>query len=301
MKYRYICVKCRRIVAVVSLFLAACGTEAAAANIGSLSLPDRIQAGQPLTLRTSGTGKAVLYIVGPGQVLRRDVRRGEILSFSAGELQNAGRYVVCVVGSGSVEKAQFDVLPAAQPASLSFLAKPSRLPANQTGGISGVAYVFDSFRNLIQEPAQVSFQLLNGTGAAQTQTVSTRNGVAWVKMNSGAKSGAAQFQARVGAITDSRIVQQVPGEPCNLRINAQKSGQRLVVETAPVQDCTGNAVSDGTIVTFTETRNGHNEATVDVPLKRGVARTELPVLDGAVVSVASGVAIGNEIRLGNLP
>jgi hypothetical protein len=40
------------------------------------------------------------------------------------------------------------------------------------------------------------------------------------------------------------------------------------------------------------------EATVDVPLKRGVARTEMPAYNGATISVATGVVMGNEIHLG---
>ena len=74
----------------------------------------------------------------------------------------------------------------------------------------------------------------------------------------------------------------------------------MVLETEPVRDCSGNAVSDGTIVTFTQTYNGHSEATVDVPLKRDVARTELPAREGSVISVATGVVMGNEIRLGEV-
>jgi hypothetical protein len=38
---------------------------------------------------------------------------------------------------------------------------------------------------------------------------------------------------------------------------------------------------------------------VDVPLKRDVARTEMPARDGAVISVATGVVMGNEIHLGD--
>jgi hypothetical protein len=60
-------------------------------------------------------------------------------------------------------------------------------------------------------------------------------------------------------------------------------------------------VADGTTITFTETRNGHSEATVDVSLKHGVAHADMPVLDGAVVSVAAGVVMGNEIHLGDRP
>jgi len=69
------------------------------------------------------------------------------------------------------------------------------------------------------------------------------------------------------------------------------------VETEPVRDCSGNALPDGTIVTFTETYNG-GESTVDVPLKRGIARADMPAHSGAKVSVATGVFIGNEIRVG---
>ena len=59
-------------------------------------------------------------------------------------------------------------------------------------------------------------------------------------------------------------------------------------------------MSDGTIVTFTQTYKGRSEATVDVPLKRDVARTELPAREGSVISVATGVVMGNEIRLGDV-
>jgi hypothetical protein len=78
-------------------------------------------------------------------------------------------------------------------------------------------------------------------------------------------------------------------------MNVRPLGQRLALETEPVRDCSGNPVPDGTIVTFTEAYSG-GEATVDVPLKRGVAKTEMPAYDGATISVATGVVMGNEIR-----
>jgi hypothetical protein len=123
----------------------------------------------------------------------------------------------------------------------------------------------------------------------------TRNGVAWTKMDSATKEGAAQFVARAGTVSDRRVIQQVPGDPCVLRMSAKPAGQQLELETEPVRDCSGNAVPDGTIVTFTETYNGR-QATVDVPLKRGIARTEMPAYNGAAISVATGVVMGNEIR-----
>jgi hypothetical protein len=260
-------------------------------------LPKTVEAGSAFSIQSSGSGTAFLYIVGPGQVLRRRVQLGETAFFAPGDLHNAGRYLAVLVGGSSTENGGFDVTAAHQPMVLSFLAKPSRLPVDLHDGISGVVYVFDAFQNLVLVPAQVSFQLSSGAGAVQMRTAMTRNGVAWTKMNSAAQEGVAQFEARVGDATSTRVIQQVPGNPCHLRMSARASGQRLAVETEPVRDCSGNALPDGTIVTFTETYS-EGESTVDVPLKRGVARTDMPAYSGAKVSVATGVFSGNEIRVG---
>jgi hypothetical protein len=80
-------------------------------------------------------------------------------------------------------------------------------------------------------------------------------------------------------------------------MTAKPAGQKVDLETAPVRDCSGNAVPDGTIVTFTET-HGDAQTTVDVPLKRGVAKVEMPAYPGATITVASGVVLGNQIRWG---
>jgi hypothetical protein len=269
----------------------------ALAQTSGLRLPKTVEAGSGFSIQSSGSGTAVLYIVGPGQVLRRKVQLGETTFFAPGDLHNAGHYLAVLVGGSATENGAFDVTAAQQATVLSFLAKPSRLPVDLHDGISGVVYVFDAFQNLVLVPAQVSFQLSSVAGAVQMRTALTRNGVAWTKMNSAAQEGVAQFEARVGDATSTRVIQQVPGNPCHLRMSVRPSGQRLAVETEPVRDCSGNALPDGTIVTFTETYS-EGESTVDVPLKRGVARTDMPAYSGAKVSVATGVFSGNEIRLG---
>lgn len=283
----------------------------AMAQTGALRVPRAVEAGSAFSIPSSGSGKAVLYIVGPEQVLRREVKLGESVSFAAGDLHNAGHYMAVLVTDSATENGAFDVV-ASHPASLSFLAKPSRLAVDLRDGISGVVYVFDTFHNLVVSPTQVSFQLSGVAGAGQTRTVTTRDGVAWTKLNSASKEGAAQFVARDGVVSATRVIQQVPGDPCRLQMSARLSsqkpaeqrfagpklaGQRLTLETAPVRDCSGNAVPDGTIVTFKEIYKD-GEATVDVPVKRGVARTEMPAYPGATISVATGVVMGNEIRWG---
>jgi hypothetical protein len=278
----------------------------AMAQTGGLELPRTVEAGSAFSIPTTGSGKAVLYLVGPAQVLRREVTLGQNVSFAAGELHNAGHYVAVLVGDSATENGAFDAV-ASHPASLSFLAKPSRLAVDLQNGISGVVYVFDTFRNLVIAPTEVSFQLSGVAGAGQARTVVTRDGVAWTKLNSATKEGPAQFIARGGSVSATRVIQQVPGDPCRLRMNAHLSNQklsgakqtqtqpRLTLETEPVRDCSGNAVPDGTIVTFKEIYKD-GEATVDVPVKRGVARTEMPAYPGATISVATGVVMGNEIR-----
>jgi hypothetical protein len=269
----------------------------ALAQSGSMLLPVAAEADSAISIQSVGSGKAILYVVGPGQVLRRNVQLGETTFFGPGELYNAGHYVAVLVGDSSTESGGFDVI-AAQPATLSFLAKPSRLPVDLPDGISGVVYVFDKFQNLVLAPTPVSFQLSGLADTAGTRTAVTRNGVAWTKMNSAAKEGAVQFVARVGDAVGTRVIQQVPGDPCHLRMSAKPLGQRLAVETEPVRDCRGNALPDGTIVTFTETYDG-GASTVDVPIKRGIAQTDMPAYGGAKISVAMGVFVGNEIRWGN--
>ncbi len=215
----------------------------------------------------------------------------------AGSLYNAGHYLAILVGASSTEQGSFDVVPAKQPANLSFLAKPSRLSVGLHNGISGAVYVFDAYHNLITAPLPVSFELSPPSGTAQDRTMVTQNGAAWTEMDSTAKEGIDKFAARVGGISSTRVVEQVPGDPCSLRMSAQPAGHQVELKTDPVRDCSGNAVPDGTIVTFTENYHG-TQSTVDVPLKRGIAQVDMPAYSGARISVASGVVLGNEVQWG---
>jgi hypothetical protein len=269
----------------------------ARAESAGMKLPQQVRAGAAFSIETTGSGKAVLYIIGFGDVLRQEVQLGETTSFTAGVLHNAGQYLAILVGDSSRDEGAFDVLPASQVANVSFLAKPSRLPVGLHDGISGAVYVFDAYQNLITAPSTVSFQLSGISGVTQARSATTRDGRAWTQMDSAVKEGNAQFVARVGDISATRIIQEVPGDPCGLRMSARPAGQKIELETDPLRDCSGNAVPDGTIVTFTEVYDG-KQTTVDVPLKRGIAQAELPAYNGAKISAATGVVLGNEIRWG---
>lgn len=268
--------------------------QLALAQSGGMTLPATVEAGSAFSIQTAGSGNAVLYIVGPGQALRQDVQLGGATAFPAGSLYNAGHYLAILVGATSSDNGSFDVLPAKEPVNLSFFAKPSRLPVGLHNGITGAVYVFDAYHNLITAPTPVSFELSNASGTQQ-HAMNTQNGAAWTEMDSTAKEGIDKFNVRVDGVSSTRVVEQVPGDPCGLQMSAKQSGQRLELTTAPVRDCSGNAVPDGTIVTFTENYDGA-QSTVDVPLKHGVAQVEMPDRSGARISVASGVVMGNEIH-----
>jgi hypothetical protein len=260
----------------------------------SMTLPSVVAAGSAFSIPTSGSGDGFLYIIGPSQAIKQPVHLGDPISFAAGDLHSAGTYLAILVTGSSTESQQFNVASADKIETLGFIAKPSRLPVGLHDGISGTVYVFDPYHNLILKPMPVTLQLSNGTGAVQSRTVTTRNGLAWSRMDSSEKEGAAKFIAKAGDITSTRIIAQVPGDPCSISITAQPDGGKVKVQTAPVHDCSGNAIPDGTIVTFTETVDG-KQSTVDVPLKQGIARVDMPAYKGSRISVASGVVAGNEI------
>lgn len=271
--------------------------SAAYAQDQPLGVPTSIEAGKAFSIHNPGSGEATLYIVGPGQVLKRTVQLGTATYFPAGSLYNAGHYVVILSQASGTSSQSFDVRPVDAPSSLSFLAKPSRLPVGVHDGITGAVYVFDVYHNLITAPVPVSFELSSPSGAEQKQVVTSRAGAAWTEMDSTSRQGSSKFIAQAGDVSSTSIIRQVPGDPCDLKVSAQPSGRELDLQTAPVLDCSGNEVPDGTIVTFTETYPG-GQSTVDVPLKRDIAEVKMPAHDGATFTVASGVVLGNQIRWG---
>ena len=267
----------------------------AAAQSGELSVPKNIQAGAAFSIVCPGSGNGTLYIVGPSQAIKRDVQLGQTIRFAAGSLYNAGHYTVILSSQSSGRTGSLDVVPASKPSDLTFIAKPSRLPVAQHSAITGAAYVLDSYQNMITQPLQIAFELSNPAAPTQTRTVETRNGAAWTEMDSTPREGKDTFVARVGEVSSTRVVGQVPGDPCSLKVNARAAGNKIDLVTEPVRDCSGNAVPDGTIVTFTELYDGI-KSSVDVPLKKDVATVSMPAHRGATISVASGVVLGNQIR-----
>jgi hypothetical protein len=176
------------------------------------------------------------------------------------------------------------------------LVHPSRVPIGKANGISTVAFVFDNFHNLVLKPQPIKFSILPKDGKAISASRDSENGVAWVRISSANKEGPTKIGAEIGHADEVRVVQQVAAEACNLRIKASREKNAFVVETDPVRDCSGNSVPDGTIVSFTKTDSA-GKTTVDVPIKRGTAKVQMPIEGQARITVASGVVTGNELEV----
>jgi hypothetical protein len=268
----------------IAMLVAVCWFAEYAAK--AAEVPQKAVAGQEVSLPASGSG--TLYLFGPGTAMKKDVKSGDVKV----TLKQAGRYTVIQNGSAST----FDVAPSATD-EVAFLARPSRVPADRKGVISGTVFLFDAEHNLVVAPTPVKFDLSVAGGASQSRNVQAKDGVAYIKMDSGRQAGAAQFVAAVGDHSVRRVVQQTASDPCNLRMHAQKDKNGVVVETDPIRDCAGNPVPDGTIVTFTAV-DQKGRSTVDARIKKGVARAQLPPMQNATLSVAAGVVVGNEVRWG---
>ena len=266
------------------------------ASASEIQPPAAVKAGTPATIRTTGSGDATFYLIGPTSATKRTVQAGSDITVDADQLQDAGRYISVLCASDGCTSATFFVNPAA-PNKLSLLVHPSRVPVGSANGISTVAFVFDNFRNLVLNPGSVKFSILPKDGKEVSAERPTTEGVAWVRISSARKEGPTRIAASVGHANEVRVVQQVAADACNLRIKASRVKSNVLIETDPVRDCAGNAVPDGTIVSFTKTDTA-GKTTVDVPVKKDVAKVEMPIEGSARVTVASGVVTGNELQIG---
>jgi hypothetical protein len=257
-------------------------------------IPEGLVAGTEPSIATTGSGHATFYLVGPGVAIKNEINLGEEIRVRFENLKYAGQYLA-ILCADTCRSTPFTVNPA-QPANVTLLVHPSRVPVGAPDAVSGVAIPFDRFGNLVLAPQAVNFQATGSKGSLFSRPVPTREGVAWFRTESGKSSGLVNVTATVGEFTTRRVLQQVAAEPCNLRIRGERTPKGILIETEPVHDCMGNPVSDGTIVTFTAMGSGER-STVDAPVKHGVASARILDPGPVTVSVASGVAMGNEVRI----
>lgn len=280
----------------VALAMVAFCLAAPSSNAQEISVrpPSNAIAGSSISIGTTGRGAATFYLIGPASSIKRSIDLGNEIPIAAKDVHSAGRYVAIACASTCASSAFF--VSAAKTASLTLLVHPSRAPVAQSQAISGVALNFDEFHNLVMTPGAVDFQLAATGSTASSRSVEGKDGIAWFRTNSGKVAGPLQVTASLNGINARRVVQQVASDPCNLRIKGQRTAKGISVETDPIRDCAGNPVPDGTVVTFTA-RDGDQISTVDAPVKKDVARADIEAKGPITISAASGVVMGNELRM----
>jgi hypothetical protein len=280
----------RRLITVAIISLVA-----SAAQGSEIHPPAQTVAGNPITIASSGSGDATFYLIGPASVSKRQVQAGSDIAVDSDQVEHAGRYVAILCASDGCASSSFFVTAAA-PNRLSLLVHPSRVPVGSGNGISTVAFVFDNFHNLVLKPELVRFSVQPKGVNEVSADRESKDGIAWVRLTSAKKEGPTKLGAAIGHANEIRVVQQVAADACNLRIKVSRAKNDYLIETDPVRDCSGNPVPDGTVVSFTMTDSA-GKTTVDVPIKRGVAKIEMPIKGRARVTVASGVVTGNELEV----
>lgn len=268
---------------------------ALSASASEIHGPAQVEAGTAITLQTSGSGDATFYLIGPASASKRKVQAGNNIAVDSDQLEHAGRYIAILCASDGCASSAVFVRPAA-PNKLSFLAHPSRVPVATPNGITAVVFVRDNFQNLVLKPEPVTFSVQPKNEKPVSATRDCENGIAWVRLTSAKKEGATRIGAAIGHADEIRVIQQVAADACNLRIKASRDKRGFLIETDPVHDCSGNPVPDGTVVSFTESDSA-GKTSVDVPIKRGVAKVEMPIEGRAKITVASGVVTGNELEV----
>lgn len=277
--------------------IAAAATYSLAAD---MTVPQRAVTGDKISIETSGNGEATAVLIAPSHIVSKPVVLGKALEFAGDDLADAGQYTLLLTSNDGEIAKNFVVSPGS-PAHLSFVTHPSRAPVAQKAGITGAVYVFDAYNNLISKSLIVNFKLSGAQAGTVERQVSSRNGVASVSLDSPAREGPVKFEATTGGVQTTRMVRVVADEPCTLEIRAEPLNKgRIRVQTAPVKDCSGNLVPDGTVVTFTGW-DEQGRSTVDVSVKKGIAQVDLPARGEMRISAASGVALGKQIRLRATP
>ncbi|MGH9511797.1 MAG: hypothetical protein ACRD2U_06635 [Terriglobales bacterium] len=256
--------------------------------------PAQVTAGSSFSIESSGAGQGTFYLVGPAHISKKQVNLGSDIAIDGEEVEHAGRYTA-IVCPDQCSAADFYVR-AAGPDRLSLLVHPSRVPVSDPNAISAVAVVWDVYHNLELSPGTVKFTVNPDEHTALSQARPMNYGIAWIRMTSARKSGTARLEASIGKLSEIRVVQQVASDACNLRIHGSSLSKKILVETDPVRDCSGNPVPDGTVVSFTMTDSA-GKTTVDVPIKRGIAKVEMPARGRVRITAASGVVTGNELDL----
>ncbi len=179
------------------------------------------------------------------------------------------------------------------PANVALVAVPSTLPVGNLSTLT--ATVTDQFGNPVANGTPVSFTTDFGTLSGSSAT--TVNGVATATLSS-TLPGVATVTATVGSLSATTQVTFTLGAPANVTLSANPTtllvGNSSTL-TATVTDQYGNAVADGTVVSFATSLG--NVSPISATTVNGVATATLSSTAAGVATVTATVDSLNATRL----
>lgn len=292
----------------IGFMLAGCSTKPTPSFTLNGSLPLRsaktISAGEPTTItvgpRVVADGMPVTLIATGSYGLRiyqAVFRHREAQFFLSGkETQQSGVVNLTALAGKARGSTQLLIQPSTPVEPLTPLIGARAIIADAQHWSMTVLIAFDTFGNPVAEGTQVEVLALHPDGRLEKKVIEVHHLLAWVRIFSDTKAGRTLIATRIGPIHGSEgTLLEVAGWPVPFSISADPqplpADGRLItmLRTAPVLDRFGNAVPDGTLVTFIVYAPDGSFSTVPAYTIGGIAEAPLqaPLQPGSYIAQAT--------------
>jgi hypothetical protein len=290
------------------LFLAACTAPPAPMlhldGILRISAPEAIIAGEtlaiviaqqnapddlPVTVALSGSAGT--------QVYRTRFRAGRAdLLIPAAQTRRAGMVLISAQADEARGQQSITILPGPAATPLTPLVGPRGVIADEADWSLVTLIPQDALGNLAADGTPIRVRARNPAGILAEQQITSRYGIAWLKIVGGntagriiitAESGDAHGpEAALDAVAGAPISATIQAEPATLPADGR---QNLTLRTSVLQDRFGNMVPDGTLVTFLVIAPDGSERRIPATTIGGVAVAPLqaPAEPGATIVIAT--------------
>lgn len=290
--------------AVVAIAVLRPEPERPEATILSISLPDRIRAGEEASaVVAAATGEDrpvtvfVIDALGTTRIEARLEQGSANITLPARARRLAGRVTVTAAAGGDAWASAdmvVDPLPAVDPV-VPLLGARS-VVADGADRAMLAAIPEDRFGNPQADGTAVTVAIHREDGTGVDRSARVMGGVAWTWIPSGTRAGSTLVAVSSGTATGpAAYLQEVPGLPAAVELavarrSAPADGRTLVaVETGELVDANGNRLLDGAAVVFTMTGPGETGrvAVASTVLGRASTYIEAPSVPGSMVLSAS--------------
>jgi hypothetical protein len=206
--------------------------------------------GQPATLTMLGSYGPRMY---RGTFARGTAR----FLIPGGDTQQSGRATLVVAAGAARGEAALTLAPDAPVDPITPLVGGRSITADTKHWVISVVVPFDRFGNPVAEGTPVSMRALHPGDQLELKQTQIRNMLAWSRMYSRTRAGRTTVSVTAaGKYGPDATFSEVPGWPAPFTLSASPANlpadgrQFVTLRTDVVRDDYGNAMLDGTLVTF---------------------------------------------------